>query len=344
LRRNSREFARLFEDFHRRSAPGVQEFLQARTSDRDLAEDRTQEVFLRACVELPSIPRENWEQWLRANEKEIAQGWVPAREIPFSQFEDIKRWKAGPLSDPEQRCLANERVRDIFGLLRPHLHRRLLMREAKGWSYAQIAAWEGISVRKVKDSLHRARETLRAWKRNGGRLAALFWFPATHLLPRRRPAYGREIEVAEVIGSGALIVSLVKLIALTTVVGAVAFAGTLLGGDGRRAEAKTIDPQIITRVSAISTTHSIPDSTDRKISGNQATLSVVSHQLSYSTKGSSADASVSFTKSTDQREMLREIEITLPGDLGTVDVHQSLIIKCDSEVRRAGCDAGDKIP
>jgi RNA polymerase sigma-70 factor (ECF subfamily) len=152
-----------FEAMYRRFYPDVVALcrrLLGRTGD---AEATAQEAFIRAWAALDrySTARPFW-PWISA----IAQ------RLCFDHrrrsIRESRRMELGESltqePQPEIVVEAGEDLRVVFRAidrLRPHERRALMLREIDGWSYEQIAAFEGVTIESVRGSLKRARATVR---------------------------------------------------------------------------------------------------------------------------------------------------------------------------------------
>lgn len=154
---------RAFEEIVSRYRPRVTQFVRWNLSDAHLAEDITQEVFLRAFQSAGTFRGEStFRTWLyglarntcrhhyrqRDRLAEDAAGDETLRHIPDTG--------ADPLSQLEQAEAASA-VRDAVERLPAGQRLALLLRDWEDLSYAQISEVLGIPVGTVRSRIHNAR-------------------------------------------------------------------------------------------------------------------------------------------------------------------------------------------
>lgn len=163
----------------RRYTSGLYHLFLRIFSDRDLAEDATQEVFLKAYRKIAQFdPRRRFRGWL------YAIAWNHARDhfrrrsrrgdskiLSLSGFrveDDSERRDLEPADSgnrrPDEEFEARERtdwVREAMGRLRPGHRAMLVLREYEGLSYDELAELLDCKVGTVKSRLNRARLELK---------------------------------------------------------------------------------------------------------------------------------------------------------------------------------------
>lgn len=142
-------------------------FLWKLSGSSHLAEDLTQETFVRATISLHTYQGEQARAWL----------FKVARNIYIDEWRKRKRRESIPLMNrfkpaeemispyglPEDTALAQEQRNDLnmlFNYLPEHYRTILYLREVAEFSYSEIAIAMGLSVDQVKVMLHRSRKKL----------------------------------------------------------------------------------------------------------------------------------------------------------------------------------------
>lgn len=142
-------------------------FLWKLSGSSHLAEDLTQETFVRATISLHTYQGEQARAWL----------FKVARNIYIDEWRKRKRRESIPLVNrfkpaeemispyglPEDTALAQEQRDDLnmlFDYLPEHYRTILYLREAAEFSYSEIATAMDLSVDQVKVMLHRSRKKL----------------------------------------------------------------------------------------------------------------------------------------------------------------------------------------
>jgi RNA polymerase sigma factor (sigma-70 family) len=177
-----------FATLYRRYRPAVFEVCRRRLRDPIAADDVTQDTFMRAYSNLHLFDDERrLLPWLIA---------IATRRCIDVIRRDSRTCTSGSLvevdvargEDPTlDAVLANEERRRLErGLKRlaPRQRRALLLHAIEGWSYADIASAEGVSVASTKSLLFHARQNLRLACRRG--LLALFVLPTDAVRRRLR--------------------------------------------------------------------------------------------------------------------------------------------------------------
>jgi len=142
-------------------------FLLKLSGSSHLAEDLTQETFVRATISLHTYQGEQARAWLFKVARNIyIDEWRKRKRresIPF-----INRFKPAeemisPYGLPEDTALAQEQRDDLnvlFNYLPEHYRTILYLREVAEFSYSEIANTMDLSVDQVKVTLHRSRKKL----------------------------------------------------------------------------------------------------------------------------------------------------------------------------------------
>lgn len=128
------------------------------------AEDATQEAFLSAWKGLGSFRGENFKAWLLQIVANTCRDYLRAnRRHPTTSYEDL-------LVDPSPTLVTNEKSLELEESLQrglaqlPHEQRlAIILSDAIGMSYEEIAQTMGCNLGTVRSRLSRGRESLRNW-------------------------------------------------------------------------------------------------------------------------------------------------------------------------------------
>lgn len=154
-------FGNFFEEF----APRLRGLARRFRRTEDLVEDLVQEVLLRAYraevhLEIGSDP---W-PWLSTVCRNLAIDAGRRRDFRGEQSVDdevFTRLPAAPdiLDDPEGRTvMSGGDIAEALSCLDERQRRMLVLKHVRGWSYEEIAEWEGISFPALRSALSRARQ------------------------------------------------------------------------------------------------------------------------------------------------------------------------------------------
>ncbi len=153
--------------FHRWCRP-LFVFLLGMVGDRALAEELTQETFLRACRRLSAVRGESrLSTWLFGIARNVALESLRRRrraglrvdldESQWRRLRDGRQTQEGAIMAAELR----DRVHRAVASLPEGQRLVFLLRAVNGLRYEEIAAVAGISPAKLKADLHRARVSMR---------------------------------------------------------------------------------------------------------------------------------------------------------------------------------------
>lgn len=168
------------DDLYRQYARPLYFYLLKLSGSRQLAEDLTQETFVRATISLHTYEGEEARSWL----------FKVARNAYLDEWRKQQRWKTVPLLSflgstkdmlspyglPEEDLLKKEGAEEIADLLEflPENYRSILyLREFEEFSYREIMDTLQLTEEQVKVTLYRARKRLRqlaerkGWKYGG---------------------------------------------------------------------------------------------------------------------------------------------------------------------------------
>lgn len=151
-----------FEQLYDTYKPAVTRYLIGMCSDVTLAEELTQEVFVRAAASLLLFRGDSTvSTWLFRIARNTYLSWAERQrdaEIDTEEFHALpdQRLDGNPeayLLQTEQRAV----IRRAMGMLPERQRTMLLLRDLQGLSYAEIAVVLDMSLAAVKVNLHRAR-------------------------------------------------------------------------------------------------------------------------------------------------------------------------------------------
>ena len=142
-----------FEDLVRQYQADVWRFAYHFTRDRTLADDVTQEAFLRAFRFLRGFRGDSkFSSWLFRIARNCAMDQIRARNVSLERAPPI----AGPHADPQARVELNAALDAIST---DHREPFLLV-EVFGLSYQEAADVLGVRVGTIKSRMHRARRAM----------------------------------------------------------------------------------------------------------------------------------------------------------------------------------------
>lgn len=157
-----------FERLVRQFQPHVWRFLRHLLDDAALAEDVTQETFLRLYQHLPGFGfRCKFSTWVFRVARNAGIDALRSRERHDRLARDAP--EPTPAMAPETRA----EVRAAVASLSPKLREALLVIEVLGLSYREAGQVLGMPVGTVKSRVFQARERLAAWRTEGGRAGEL---------------------------------------------------------------------------------------------------------------------------------------------------------------------------
>jgi RNA polymerase sigma-70 factor (ECF subfamily) len=160
---------RAFDALFARYGQPIFGYIYRSVGDPALAEELTQEVFLKAFLHLRRTAAETtFKAWIYriATTTCIDAHRAAARRPVTVRDEEVVALMADlSQSDPEQRLIRIEQrraVRRTLDALPMHYRQSLILRQLQGLSYSEIGEALGISVEAVTSLIHRARQSFRA--------------------------------------------------------------------------------------------------------------------------------------------------------------------------------------
>lgn len=163
------------EDLFRLYAKPLYYFLWKMSGSPHVAEDLTQETFVRATISLDTYEGEEARAWLfRVARNLYIDEWRKRKRrqtIPLVKLFYTDDGMISPYGLPEEEVLAKELTGDLQELLGflPEQYRSILyLREVEQFSYAEIQTALGLTEAQVKINLHRARKKLAKIAEKGG--------------------------------------------------------------------------------------------------------------------------------------------------------------------------------
>jgi RNA polymerase sigma-70 factor, ECF subfamily len=162
---DSAAFGNLYARYYER----LLRFCQRRLNDRHEAEDAAQEAFARAWKALPNFAGERrFYPWLTVIAGNICTDMLRrrSRSTPTDDLELGLQHPVGVTGadTSEELVLAavdGELVNKALGRLSVRHRHVLAMREGSGWTYQQIADYEGVEIGTIETLLWRARQALK---------------------------------------------------------------------------------------------------------------------------------------------------------------------------------------
>lgn len=154
-----------FEEMYRRCHRPLVELCRRHLCGRGDAEAVAQEAFVRAWLSLDKFSgaRPFW-PWVATIARRLCIDTRRRLEREMSSLHvEATAWDNPPLSPDEVLEAGEERASARMALeqLKPSERRVITLRDVNGWSYDEIARFEGVTVESIRGSLKRAREALR---------------------------------------------------------------------------------------------------------------------------------------------------------------------------------------
>lgn len=155
------------ETLYRQYAKPLYYFLLKMSGSKEIAEDLTQETFVRATISLTQYNQEDVRSWLFKVARNVyIDEWRKRqrrRKIPFLELFSKEHEMLSPYGLPEEEVLKVEAKEDVLTLLNflPEQYRMsLYLREYESFSYSEIGEALDLTVNQVKVTIHRARKKL----------------------------------------------------------------------------------------------------------------------------------------------------------------------------------------
>lgn len=163
------------EDLYSRYARPLYFYLLKLSGSSQLAEDLTQETFVRATISLHTYDGEDARAWLfQVARNAYLDEWRKQsrrKVVPILSFFSSKEEMLSPYGIPEDDLLQREQKRELEDLLQflPEQYRSILyLREYENFSYQEIMQALQLSEDQVKVTLHRARKRLASLAKQKG--------------------------------------------------------------------------------------------------------------------------------------------------------------------------------
>ena len=162
-----------FDEVVRLYRPRIFRFLMASLSDRDTAESLTQDCFLKAYNARHQFRGESsLSTWLTRIALNLVRDHLRSRRMRFWQrtrdtaldIVDVGEWIPDGASSPEQVCLEQERVREIWKSVEKLSRQQrtvFLLRFVEEMELSEIAETTGMNTSTVKSHLYRALRIVR---------------------------------------------------------------------------------------------------------------------------------------------------------------------------------------
>jgi len=162
-----------FDEVVRLYRPRIFRFLMGSLGDRDLAESLTQDCFLKAYTARHQFRGDSsLATWLTRIALNLVRDHLRSRRLRFWQktretaldIVDVAEWIPDGASSPEDACLQQERVREIWqavGTLSRQQRTVFLLRFVEEMELSEIAETTGMNTSTVKSHLYRALRIVR---------------------------------------------------------------------------------------------------------------------------------------------------------------------------------------
>jgi len=160
---------RTFDALFTRYGQPIFGYVYRSVGDPALAEDLTQEVFLKAFLHLRRTTADTsfkaWIYRIATTTCIDAHRATARRPLGVYDEEALALLADGAAGNPEQRQLQREQrraVQQALATLPAHYRQALILRQLQGLAYAEVGEALGISVEAVTSLIHRARQAFRA--------------------------------------------------------------------------------------------------------------------------------------------------------------------------------------
>ena len=162
-----------FDEVVRLYRPRIFRFLMASLGDRDVAESLTQDCFLKAYTARHQFRGDSsLSTWLTRIALNLVRDYLRSRRMRFWQrtrdtaldIVDVGEWIPDGASSPEQVCLQQERVREIWRSVEQLSRQQrtvFLLRFVEEMELSEIAETIGMNTSTVKSHLYRALRIVR---------------------------------------------------------------------------------------------------------------------------------------------------------------------------------------
>ncbi|KAF0819056.1 RNA polymerase sigma-70 factor, ECF subfamily [Bacillus sp. ZZV12-4809] len=155
------------DDLYRNYARTLYYYLYKMSGSKEIAEDLTQETFIKATVSLSFYKQEDVRAWLfKVARNAYLDEWRKRQrrnKIPFAGYLFSKGEMISPYGLPEDSALykeSKENVADLMSCLPEQYRSILYLREFESFSYSEIQEALDLTENQVKVTLHRARKKL----------------------------------------------------------------------------------------------------------------------------------------------------------------------------------------
>jgi len=162
-----------FDEVVRLYRPRIFRFLMASLGDRDLAESLTQDCFLKAYTARHQFRGDSsLATWLTRIALNLVRDHLRSRRMRFWQktrdtaldIVDVSDWIPDAACSPEETCLQQERVREIWRSVEKLSRQQrtvFLLRFVEEMELSEIAETTGMNTSTVKSHLYRALRVVR---------------------------------------------------------------------------------------------------------------------------------------------------------------------------------------
>jgi len=153
-----------FSGFYQRSAPGLRAYLVRASGNSALADDLTQESYLRfLCATLPEGGEVNYRRYLyRIATNLLRDHWRRPRTACLEEVSEVFLTVRDGLSGVESQAILDP----AMAQMRPRERQLLWLAHAEGYSHREIAEITGLNAAAIRLLLFRARRKIAGLLRN----------------------------------------------------------------------------------------------------------------------------------------------------------------------------------
>jgi RNA polymerase sigma-70 factor (ECF subfamily) len=155
-----------FAGFYQRSAPALRAYLMRVSGNSALAEDLTQESYLRfLCASQPEGGEVNWRRYLfRIATNLLTDYWRSPRAASIGEIPE----QMLAVADASSQIDCRVRLDPAMARMRPRDRQLLWLAHAEGYSHREIAEITGLGAASIRLLLFRARRKIARLLRDAG--------------------------------------------------------------------------------------------------------------------------------------------------------------------------------
>lgn len=153
--------ATAFGDLYTRFATKIYRFIYFKTSQPELAQDFTHEVFVKAWEKLSTVEPEKFQSWLFTIARNHVYDYYRTKKDHLSLNGDYQSSDQPSLAERLHTKLEVQKVLKLLDKLKPDYKEVVILRIMEGFSHAQIATITGSTEGNIRVKTHRALKQLR---------------------------------------------------------------------------------------------------------------------------------------------------------------------------------------